>query len=880
MPKEFSFGVYDRKHLRSLSARLRKVQALLDEAAGRGAAIGSRTGYKDTDRDFSFDDFPAAKREIDALIRELSRSLTVNVQASNGESWGISNRKNDALADHMIASGGSKIARKAVRQWYNKNERALSAFNRRVAAGMDLSTDVWRLDLFKKELELSLEMGLGMGRSAAELSRDVRSYLRYPDKLFRRVRDEKGVLRLSRAARDFHPGRGVYRSSYKNALRLTATETNMAYRSADSMRWKQMGFVLGIEVRVSPTNHPVTDICDELQGDYPKDFVFTGWHPFCKCFATPKLPDPDAFIEYQNAMLSGEDVSDWQFGGEVDDVPDNFKGWMDDNRERINSAKSLPYFIKENPTYSGLGTKLTPIEIAEARHAARTEAQIADIRNRARIRHNTMRSAETLMDDFADMPGFDTSALRTAYEHGDWTAARQEALLLAQEKRSILEEAITLRKQLDGIKDVDTLQADLGSKLSSLNAAVADLRAKKKLLDSLTLLDDPVAAAKATSLADAVAVNAAVEKKLQQWATLPLEGQKKKLNFEINEYLGTDKYGAQTKYPNTWKVSQAAYMKKLEQVKDAIEWEDVNTAFKDLSAFKTKSKVYKDGIAQLQGAIQSKDKKLAESLTSTLTVKRQQLEDITNKRRAGKTTSVRFGDEAYTQKRKDGAVWCKDSMLSYNELGSQSASVWKTATAAEKEAIYAYTYEYNNINEPLRGLAYIGSPEKTKRGLDRISHITSLLERTSLKNDMWFQRGDDLVALKKFGLTNYGYASDADIKALVGKTGTEGAFLSTGASKGGGFSSKPVIFNIYAPKTTKGMYCEPFSQFGNGSMSASWDGSLTQNTVGHENEFLFQRGTKFKVTKVEKSHGKWYIDLDVIEQEPVQFPYVGGYPYS
>ena len=61
MPKEFSFGVYDRKHLRSLSARLRKVQALLDEAAGRGAAIGSRTGYKDTDSDFSFDDFPAAK---------------------------------------------------------------------------------------------------------------------------------------------------------------------------------------------------------------------------------------------------------------------------------------------------------------------------------------------------------------------------------------------------------------------------------------------------------------------------------------------------------------------------------------------------------------------------------------------------------------------------------------------------------------------------------------------------------------------------------------------------------------------------------------------------------------------------------------------------
>ena len=59
------------------------------------------------------------------------------------------------------------------------------------------------------------------------LSRDVRRYLRNPDKLFRRVRDKHGNLRLSKAAKAYHPGRGVYRSSYRNALRLTATENNM-----------------------------------------------------------------------------------------------------------------------------------------------------------------------------------------------------------------------------------------------------------------------------------------------------------------------------------------------------------------------------------------------------------------------------------------------------------------------------------------------------------------------------------------------------------------------------------------------------------------------------------------------------------------------------
>ena len=352
--KQFSVRVYDQKHLRNLSKRLRKVQALIDEAARKGAAIGARTGYKDIEKDFRFDDFPQARREIDALLRELSTALTMNVEEADSEAWGMANAKNDAMVDAMLASTGVDMARKTTQPWYNKNARALGAFQKRVKDGMNLSTDVWNLGQFKGELELALEMGLGRGKSAAELSRDVRSYLKYPDKLFRRVRDEKGVLRLSKAAREFHPGRGVYRSSYKNALRVTATETNMAYRTADSKRWQQIPFVLGIKIQVSKTNHPVTDICDELAGDYPKDFVFTGWHPFCKCFATSILPAPEKFLEYQQAILDGKDVSDWQWDGEVKDVPGEFNKWVKDNEERIAKAKSLPYFLKDNEKYIDL----------------------------------------------------------------------------------------------------------------------------------------------------------------------------------------------------------------------------------------------------------------------------------------------------------------------------------------------------------------------------------------------------------------------------------------------------------------------------------------------------------------------------------------------
>lgn len=97
-------------------------------------------------------------------------------------------------------------------------------------------------------------------------------------------------------------------------------------------------------------------------------------------------------------------------------------------------------------------------------------------------------------------------------------------------------------------------------------------------------------------------------------------------------------------------------------------------------------------------------------------------------------------------------------------------------------------------------------------------------------------------------------------------------------AKGTGFSGD-VIFNIYAPRGTKMMYCEPFSGFGNGS-GRNWDGIIKQQTFGSESEMLLQRGTTFKITKVEKSNGTWYIDLDIVAQNPLPFPYVGGYPYK
>ena len=71
----------------------------------------------------------------------------------------------------------------------------------------------------------------------------------------------------------------------------------MAYRTSDQVRWKKLDFVTGYEVMLS-NSHPVTDICDEMVGKYPKTFVFAGWHPNCYCYTVPILMEQDDFIKY------------------------------------------------------------------------------------------------------------------------------------------------------------------------------------------------------------------------------------------------------------------------------------------------------------------------------------------------------------------------------------------------------------------------------------------------------------------------------------------------------------------------------------------------------------------------------------------------------
>lgn len=405
MPKTFTIGTYEKKHKENLAKRARKVQQLYDAAIKRIAQAAAPSLFDaDPKKEFHFEDFPALKKEMEALMQDLGSSLQANIEDGDQDSWTLSNTKNDAMVDSII--GKKNLPKKVVQAWKHPHLEALNAFIARKEAGMNLSRRVWNLtQQFKSELELALELGMGEGKSAAALSRDIRKYLVEPNKLFRRIRDKSGSLRLSKAAAAYHPGQGVYRSSYKNALRMTATENNIAYRTADHNRWQALPFVIGIEIHIS-NNHPTEDICDLFDRKrFPKDFKFTGWHPWCRCYAVSVLASQEEMDAYTTAIMNGEDVSHWKFTGQVEKMPKEFNKWMKDNQARIENATSMPYFIKDNfkegDPAKGLrwevqktDEKTAPaktahdiiMENAAKRHAARTSEQLDDIKDAWRER--------------------------------------------------------------------------------------------------------------------------------------------------------------------------------------------------------------------------------------------------------------------------------------------------------------------------------------------------------------------------------------------------------------------------------------------------------------------------------------------------------------
>ena len=829
---------WETQHRRNLSAYERQITDIFRAAVSEAAALTPLLGGYDPDKPFKFSDYPITRQRVERLLNGLKNGVYGVIANGVRSEWTLSNNKNSELCNQVFGENVKSLTEEQYRRYYSTNPKAEEAFLARREQGLDLSDRVWRYtNQFKEEIEMGLEMGIRDGLDADGMSRQLRSYLQNPDSLFRRVRDEHGILQLSKAARAFHPGRGVYRSSYKNARRLAATECNMAYRTADHERWQELDFVVGIRVVLS-NNHtlngvPFEDICDQLsaplgskatsgRGCYPKDFKFTGWHPHCRCHAESILKTREEMAEDNDRILAGEPVSDSSENA-VSDVPPEFRAWIRDNAGRMEKAKSLPYFIRDNERYvREAKTRKTALEIAEERHAARTPEQAAEIRERWSRRRAVHHYGENMLRYFEGIPDVDTTPLLNAVRSGN----------------------------------IEGILAE-GSKLKAVG---------KEIL-SYKYLDNPMQVARQFSAADAKAVNEAVRRKLDEWTGFSLVKQKSKLEFEIKWIQDNKKY-------STWEVAQKAYRKQLAIVDDRIDWDSIVNGFKIVSGFKTSSKKYHGLMDDLQNAISRKDKDGAKAILQDLKAQREHLEKERAKPKLGKA----FGKDAYSRERKKAALNAETREEADDSFRKKTEKLWADASKEQKLAATGYTEGSGSYNRPLRG--YDGNWDNYK-GIGKVSlnnegagqqikDLTALIDKSISDRDVWLQRGIETRqgAAGFLGMSTKEFksiASQADADKLVGRICTDTAFVSCGSAQGTGFSG--TILHIYCPKGTKMIYAEPFSYYnGDGcSTSSLWDGN-GKYALQHELETIIQRGTQFRITGATYKYGNLTLDVEVIAQ--------------
>lgn len=169
---------------------------------------------------------PTFRKQIAGSIkRGISRSVDYAfiTQILSLDAAGMSQRMIQ-LGSSFIGRGGKVIRWDAAKEtflkstWGRMNKSAVDATLAWKPGGLAFSERVWDITYqSQKQMLRIIQSGVLEGKSAAELSRELRGFLVQPETL------------RGRALRDLRPGRGVYRSAYKNAMRLARTELNRAF---------------------------------------------------------------------------------------------------------------------------------------------------------------------------------------------------------------------------------------------------------------------------------------------------------------------------------------------------------------------------------------------------------------------------------------------------------------------------------------------------------------------------------------------------------------------------------------------------------------------------------------------------------------------------
>ena len=157
--------------------------------------------------------------------------------------------------------------------WKNTARRIRKRITKmRGVDGLTLSERIWKVSGDgMHHLKKIVASDILSGDSAAKISRDIRGLLLQPETLRGRAKDL------------LHPGTGTYKSAYKNAMRVTRTETANAYLYGQVDTAKEMGYK--IKWQLSWTHKPTGCQCETYAGNiYKPEDVPERPHPQCMCY--------------------------------------------------------------------------------------------------------------------------------------------------------------------------------------------------------------------------------------------------------------------------------------------------------------------------------------------------------------------------------------------------------------------------------------------------------------------------------------------------------------------------------------------------------------------------------------------------------------------
>jgi len=355
-----------------------------------------------------------------------------------------------------------------------------------------------------------------------------------------------------------------------------------------------------------------------------------------------------------------------------------------------------------------------------------------------------------------------------------------------------------------------------------------------------------------------------------------LKQQKKDIEKDIAQELAVNNmdglsgvWAYSTKYPSDWKElsESGSIQKKRDWYQGILDNENSNAEeklrakifLKKLDAFEEAGQEYEKAKEQINLKYIDELENI-ESLSNSLNEQLVNYNDDNPNVVLAREFQAKFQNPnaAYSKQRKDKATWMKNFDSAYSHFSSNAEKHWDSMSSAEHSVIKAYTGSgYSRFNKPLRGIkhdagGYSFGYEGMQTFSEGVNNLTNAIDKCTWDEDIWLNRYianyTSMFVLpgssKKMSLEEM---TEEQRDSLVGMSWTDNGFVSCGAAKGTGYHTGNIVFNIYCPKGVKMAYVAPYSASGHG-----------------ENEMIIQRGYQYKITKVEKKGGHYYLDMEVI----------------